>query len=245
MERKEFYKHRLPHFQQPGQAYFVTWCLNDSVPKKALKRYTDRLELLKMQMVAVSGAANSDSPKMRGSESAPPELKMRSSESAPPELQKFQQEYYLLRKKYIKAFDDLLDAEKQPAINLSKPENTKAIIDSLLFWEGQKLENFAFCVMPNHVHWVFKVFEKDNNGEPVYLQDVLYSVKRFTANQINKIENRKGALWQKESFDTTIRDEKHEYYAIRYTLNNPVTAGFVSDWKEWPGNWCAQGCGGF
>ncbi len=244
MERKEFYKHRLPHFQQPGQAYFVTWCLNDSVPKKALKRYTDRLELLKMQMVAVSGAVNSDSPKMRGSESAPPELKMRSSESAPPELQKFQQEYYLLRKKYIKAFDDLLDAEKQPAINLSKPENTKAIVDSLLFWEGQKLENFAFCVMPNHVHWVFKVFEKDNNGEPVYLQDVLYSVKRFTANQINKIENRKGELWQKESFDTTIRDDKHEYYAIRYTLNNPVVAGFVMDWKEWPGNWCS-GCGGF
>src|SRR5659263_575603 len=27
MEKKEFHRHYLPHFQQPGQAYFVTWSL--------------------------------------------------------------------------------------------------------------------------------------------------------------------------------------------------------------------------
>jgi len=38
MEKKEFYRHALPHFQQPGQAYFVTWSLKDALPAKALKR---------------------------------------------------------------------------------------------------------------------------------------------------------------------------------------------------------------
>ncbi|HKJ79186.1 MAG TPA: hypothetical protein VKA10_06605, partial [Prolixibacteraceae bacterium] len=71
-----------------------------------------------------------------------------------------------------------------------------------------------------------------------YLQDILYSVKRFSAGEINKLEKREGKLWQKESFDTTIRDEKHLYNAIEYTLNNPVNAGLVNDWPEWPGNWC-------
>lgn len=251
MERKEFYKHNLPHFQQPGQAYFITWSLKDALPKKALIRYTRKLELLKSQ-IAVMGAAVSEPPdfKKRGSESAPPAenrgsetatpKKNRGSESATPELQRLKMEYYTLRKKYIKAYDDLLDAERNPQINLSKPELTKVIIETLKFWDGVKLENYAFCVMPNHVHWVFRVFEKDNNGKPVYLQDILYSVKRFTASRINVLENRKGELWQKESFDTTIRDEKHLYHAIEYTLNNPVSAGMVKEWKDWPGCWGAE-----
>ena len=89
--------------------------------------------------------------------------------------------------------------------------------------------------MPNHVHWVLQVFDKDENNKPVYLEDILKSTKQFSASEINKIENRKGKLWQKESFDTTIRDHKHLYYCIEYTLNNPVSAGFVKQWKNWPG----------
>jgi len=46
-----------------------------------------------------------------------------------PELKKLKREYYTLQKKYIKACDDLLDAERNPKINLSKPEHTKVIIN--------------------------------------------------------------------------------------------------------------------
>jgi REP element-mobilizing transposase RayT len=155
-------------------------------------------------------------------------------------LEKLRLEYYTLRKKYIKAYDDLLDAERNPKINLSKTGNLKILINTLKFWDGKKLKNHAFCVMPNHVHWVFQVFEKDEEGKPVYLQDIMYSIKRFSAGQINKLENHIGKLWQKESFDTTIRDDKHLYYAIEYTLNNPVKAGLVNDWREWPGCWKAE-----
>ena len=70
---------------------------------------------------------------------------------------------------------------------------------------------------------------------PVYLQDVLQSVKRFSASKINKYEGLSGNLWQKESYDTTIRDERHLYQAIEYTKNNPVNAGLVSNWKDWKG----------
>ena len=50
MEKKEYYKHILPHFQQPGQAYFVTWILKDAIPTHALKRYTEKLSQLKTQI---------------------------------------------------------------------------------------------------------------------------------------------------------------------------------------------------
>jgi len=150
-------------------------------------------------------------------------------------VESLEYEYRTVRRKYIKAYDDLLDAERNPVINLSKSENTEIISESLKFWEGKKLNNCAFTIMRNHVHWVFEVFEKDEQGNPVYLQDIMQSVKRFSANRINKLENRIGHLWQKESFDTTIRDNKHMYNAVKYTLNNPVAAGLVTDWKLWPG----------
>jgi len=230
MEKKEHYRHILPHFQQPGQAYFITWNLKNAVPKKALKRYSEKLEILKSQLRAFSHAPGA-------ADSNPLIFRKRDLETAPQELRK---QYYTLRRKYIKAYNDLLDADKNPELNLSKPENTNAIKETLQYWTDKKLENYAFCIMPNHVHWVFRLLERDESGNPCYLQDILYSVKRFSANQINKLENRKGTLWQKESFDTTIRDEKHLFNAIEYTLNNPVNAGLIHERKNWTGNWYAD-----
>jgi hypothetical protein len=62
MPKKESYRHILPHFQQPGQAYFITWNLKDAVPPKALKRYTSQLEILKSQLKSFKspGAAVSE-----------------------------------------------------------------------------------------------------------------------------------------------------------------------------------------
>ncbi|MFA9391286.1 MAG: transposase [Prolixibacteraceae bacterium] len=248
MQKKEFYKHRLPHFQQPGQAYFVTWCLNAAVPPKALERYTKELELLRHQIDAVPGAAigcgdlanaylRLQSPLNYS------RLKIATPDTPNAEFEKLKKAYYLVRKKYIKAYDDLLDSVKKPVIDLSKSANREILFQTLLFWEGKKIKNIAFTIMPNHVHWVVELMNTDENGNPVYLQDVLRSVKRQSSRQINIKENREGKLWQKESFDTTIRDERHLYYAIRYTLNNPVNAGLVNDWKKWEGTWCRPGCG--
>lgn len=214
MEKKEAYRHALPHFQQSGQAYFVTWCLKDAVPPKALEYYTKLLNSLQCQI--------EDAVRRKAEQQLIDDLKT---------------EYYFTRKKYIKAFDDLLHLQHTSIVNLSAPENLAVMREALLFWEGKKLYNYAFCVMCNHVHWVFHTFNEDSEGKPVYLQDILHSVKRFSANKINKLENRSGALWQKESFDTTIRDEKHLYNAIEYTLNNPVAANLIQNREEWQGSW--------
>ena len=240
MNKKESYRHILPHFQQPGQSYFVTWNLEDAVPFKSLERYTRQLEAL--------GAKISGNTILNREENTwviKGAVINRTTQTVSTEIEKLKQEYYLLRKKYIKAYDDLLDATHNPEIDLSRDDNTQIMIQTLEFWESKKLTSLAFTVMPNHVHWVFQVFEKDLDGNPVYLQDILHSVKRFSANQINKVENRDGSLWQKESFDTTIRDERHMYYAIRYTLQNPVKAGLVADWRDWKGTVNGSTCRDF
>ena len=241
MDKKEFYQHDLPHFQQPGQAYFVTWNLKDAIPPKALERYSLQLERIRAQL----GSANSGFPigcrdfqsRNSGTANSESQFLPRESEFAAPmtETEKLKRAYNLVRKQYIKAYDDLLDMDRNPPLNLSRKEISEIIIGSLQFWKGVKLNNFAFTIMPNHVHWVFELFKNDKAGNLVYLQDILQSVKRFSSYHINKFENRNGTLWQKESFETTIRDDKHLYYAVRYTLNNPVKAGLTNDWLNWAG----------
>ncbi|MDO8927686.1 MAG: transposase [Bacteroidota bacterium] len=215
-EKKESYKHILPHFQQPGQAYFVTWCLQDSIPPKALAQYTLKLQEIKVQI------------DFRKKHNEPDQM-----------LEELTLEYYQIRKKYLQVFDNLLAENPDRSINLNKPELSDIIVEAMKFWEVNRIENYAWCIMPNHVHWVFLAKETDEIGNPVYLQDILHSIKRHSANQINKAVGRKGKFWQKESFDTTIRDDKHLMNAINYTLNNPVVAGFVKEWSDWPGCWCA------
>lgn len=215
MEKKESYKKNLQHFQQPEQAYFVTWCLNDAVPPKALERYTIGLKNAKSDLeIAKTNKAD---------EIIINELK---------------QKYFNIRRQYMKAFDDLLHLQTKFSYDLSTAENTRIVIESLCFWEGKRLENYALCVMSNHIHWVFRTFEQNENGEPVYLQDILQSVKRFSANKLNKTLNKTGTVWQSESYDTTIRDNLHLQRAIDYTINNPVEAGLVVNWKDWNGTLC-------
>ena len=212
MEKKEFYRKHLPHFQQSGQAYFVTWCIKDAVPPKALESYTHQLKQLQSELeIAKTNKAD---------EKTISDLKIESSR---------------VRKKYMKAFDDLLHLQTKFSVDLSKDQNTQAVLNALSFWEGKRIENQAICVMPNHVHWVVKLFEKDENGHPVWLQDIMQSVKRYTSNQLNTLENTKGILWQSESFDTTLRDTLHLHNAINYTLENPVSAGLVENLWEWKG----------
>jgi REP element-mobilizing transposase RayT len=223
MQKKESYKHILPHFQQPGQAYFVTWCLKEAIPAKLVQRYSKKLELLKYQ---IDFHRNRD-------RKLPTSVKQRLQSTDP--IKDLKNEYYSVRQRYFKAFDEFLGVQQFSKINLIKKENLEIMLEALYFWHNKKLKNEAFCVMPNHVHWVFTLYEKDESGKPVFLQDIMHSVKRYSANRINKSENRTGALWQKESFDTTIRDEKHMYNVIEYTLSNPVNAGLVKKWEDWTG----------
>lgn len=212
MNKKESYRHMLPHFQQPGQVYFVTWSLLDAIPPKALNVYTQQLKNIASN-IQISKEHN-EGDKILAT------LKL---------------EYAAARRKYIKAFDDLLHLQTKFIVDLSKDENTKSVLSTLNYWDGKQLENYAICVMKNHLHWVFRLYEKDESGKSVYLQDILQSVKRFSANQINDNEGRKGSVWQKESWDTTIRDDKHLQRAVEYTINNPVEALLVTDWKQWKG----------
>jgi len=72
--------------------------------------------------------------------------------------------------------------------------------------------------MPNHVHVL--VMPLKNIG----LCKVLHTWKSFTANPINRILQRRGKLWQSESYDHILRSPEAFQRIREYILNNPVKA---------------------
>lgn len=99
---------------------------------------------------------------------------------------------------------------------------------ALIFFKGKELTTHAYCIMPNHVHWVFS-----HKEDAQVVWRILQRMKSFTAKECNKILKREGQFWEEESYDHIVRDTKEFDNIVWYTLQNPVKAGFVKEWQEW------------
>jgi len=111
---------------------------------------------------------------------------------------------------------------------LSLQRVARVVEDALLNFQGQRYTLHAWCVMPDHVHVLVTPFE----DRP--LNTILHSWKSFTANEVNKMLHRAGALWQPESFDHLVRSQQAFEKFIAYIEANPVGAGLCPDPSAWP-----------
>lgn len=89
-----------------------------------------------------------------------------------------------------------------------------------------------YVVMPNHIHLVVEM----GSGR---LKQSFESFKERTGRLSLKALNLKGDhFWQREWFDHWIRTPEEEAAIIEYIRQNPVKAGLVSNYLEWPyGSW--------
>lgn len=101
------------------------------------------------------------------------------------------------------------------------------------FFDGQRYELLAYCIMPNHVHVVLTPLLKIA-GSYYSLAGIMHSIKGFTARRANQLMGRSGAFWLHESYDHCMRDEAELHRIITYVANNPVKAGLVAEWQAWP-----------
>ena len=95
--------------------------------------------------------------------------------------------------------------------------------------------------MPNHVHLLFDLnlqSEKIPIGEEVtdknykQIYDIMHLIKGCSAYESNKILNRLGRLWQIESYDRYVRNNRELQNIVMYIANNPRKAGLVSHWRD-------------
>ena len=145
--------------------------------------------------------------------------------------------------KYLRQFgrfDAALDNNRSGPHWLRDEAVANMVVESLNYRNGRQYELITFCIMSNHVHIVFKPLPKDD-GEYYALSTIMHSLKGNTARNANRLLNRNGRFWQPESYDHFVRDEAELGRIIRYVLNNPVKAGLVEEWGDWPWSYVKDG----
>ena len=143
---------------------------------------------------------------------------------------------------------------------LRNPLVAKIAEDALLHFHHVRYELLAWCVMPNHVHvlvhvwdWpLWKLIASWKRFSATRALRFIDSQSGFSDRQgaaerrfpnrreladNNAPPNRSSALrsfWQREYWDTFMRDAEQERKAVRYIENNPVKATLCPAAKEWP-----------
>jgi REP element-mobilizing transposase RayT len=120
--------------------------------------------------------------------------------------------------------------------NTVPTELTSPLIGGILKEIIEKYDNtfyelLYYCIMHNHVHLVIDTgFRKD----PEPLHKIMKLIKGSSSRAINLILNQSGPLWQKDSYDHLIRNDKELGEIGDYIIENPVKAGKVAKWQDWP-----------
>lgn len=92
------------------------------------------------------------------------------------------------------------------------------MFSALLFFHEKRYRLWEYVVAPNHVHLLI---------EPLcgnQLEDIMHSIKSYTAKEINKETGNAGHFWQKEYFDHIVRSEEHYQKYVTYIRNHTVEA---------------------
>jgi REP element-mobilizing transposase RayT len=117
------------------------------------------------------------------------------------------------------------------------PEPTRQVVlRHCLHDHGVKLQVHGLVVMPDHVHIIFTPL-KDDEGNPFGLAEIMSGIKGASAHSVNKALNRRGRVWQDESFDHVLRSDESTYSKVLYICENPVRKGLVATEDEYPWLW--------
>lgn len=134
---------------------------------------------------------------------------------------------------YFVQFDNALNHGSSGPTWLRDHRVAEIVKEALHYRDGCEYNLLAHCIMPNHIHLIVEVGRNVfPTAKPLYR--ILQSLKRHTAREVNLLLKRNGSFWQDESYDHVIRDEVELERIIHYVLENPVKAGLVHSWEQWP-----------
>ena len=226
-EYKQFYRRKLPHIHSPGTTLFVTFRLHGSIPKAVLKQWElERSDLLK----SVATLSNDDV-----DETTVPSLSDR---------------LIAFNRQWFAKYEEVLHKGSSGPTWLKDAQIAQVVADAFHHLDEKAYRLHSYSIMSNHAHVAFTpflsertVYKKPDSIRTEFvstdptLSAIMKSLKGFTAREANKLLDRKGTFWQAESYDREIRDDIEFWRVIRYILNNPVKAGLVRDWREYPYSW--------
>jgi putative transposase len=93
--------------------------------------------------------------------------------------------------------------------------------------DQQLVNSLAWVVMPDHFHWLVELCSND-------LSSLMRKVKTKSSLAITEAKGERFKLWQKGYHDRAIRQESEIIQAARYIIANPIRAGLVKRYGDYP-----------
>jgi REP element-mobilizing transposase RayT len=216
-----FHQRHLPHFQPADGTFFSTFRLADSLPVEVVNRLREG-NISKHKLIAGM-------------------LDKREQRLA----------WQALQSDYFRIFEEALDHASYGPKWLSRADIAQTVMDTVAYAATTMFHLHALTVMPNHVHLAFSLGEglldrPRNNSQRDFEQlphpasRILGSIKKFSARKANQVLGRHGPFWQDESYDRLVRDVREFRNVLWYIIQNPVRAGLVKEWRQWPWTICDE-----
>ena len=196
-EKVRIYRRSLPHWRQYGCTYFVTFRTGDSLPASVVRNINDE------QRSWLCG---------RG-------IVFETGEEICDVLSRLPHEdLHHFHISFCRAVNRHLD-ECHGRCLLSDIKFSKMVMSALLHFDGKRVWIGDAVIMPNHVH-VLMCPIGDNE-----LEDILCSIKSFSARQINSVTGESGTnFWQRDTYDHIVRNRIELNAYIKYIDGNPDKA---------------------
>jgi putative transposase len=198
-----YYERNMPHVQPPGATLFLTSRLAGSLPHPVVLRLQDEARQRDEAIAKITDGKERD------------------------------RLLDLAQRQIFAHWDAALDRATEGPFWLHQTKVAQLIASSMHYHDGKQYTLLAYCIMPNHLHWVCTPLIGQDEL-PISLARVNHSLKGYTAHKANDVLGRKGAFWQHESNDRWARDHDEVRRIILYVMNNPVKAGLVEHWDQWP-----------
>lgn len=128
-------------------------------------------------------------------------------------------------------------------------ENYRFFLSRYFSFTGSILSTYAYCLMPNHVHFMVKVLDEENiTSHPKYKEPKNpddNSLPRFVSRQIGHFLNsytrsynnryaRRGSLFERPFGRNLIDSEGYYTQLVIYIHLNPIKHGFTKYITDWP-----------
>lgn len=108
-----------------------------------------------------------------------------------------------------------------------QPQIANIVYETWMHNNDKSYRIHEWVVMPNHVHILVEFHSRS-------MSETIREWKTVSAFKINKLLGQKGKVWQEDYWDRFIRNIEHYEHSAAYIKNNPVKAGLVKHWEDWP-----------
>lgn len=99
-------------------------------------------------------------------------------------------------------------------------------------------KTYAYCLMPNHFHFMIEVKDGIENDEEVDINKLISkqwsNFLNSYAKAFNKVEERKGSLFRQNTKRKILDQDNYYINLLIYIHNNPARHGFTEHPADWP-----------